>query len=737
MISKNNKKKKTLTQKRKIAIISLVVAIALLIPLLVVVNFLVKTYPYYDTDGTKYLLKYRSGQYALYDTDGNRLAIDPEYGYFVTDIGTLVSIDAETGEIEEIVIPDTEYNEEVDNQYTTRLMMFKHLTKDNIVSIEVMNSEGGFTFYRYNPLTDKVDNTSAFTIKGAPFAGFSEEKFATLYVDAGYTIVGSKINDPIKDANGEFTEYGLAPEKRVDEDGEEYDYVPAYYVITDTSGNKHKVIIGDELVDGGGYYAQYVDVSGETEIKRDAVYVMASTVGKTMLVPVEEYVTPTVVYPMSLTTYLMVDDFIISQKDETQGDGRREIVGFSFVDTEERAGTMLEKYNFAFDLKSYSGYLPDPNNVQACLENLLDTGFAGVVKLCPENEDLLKYGLAKEVTDKDGNTKVEYDSEYSISFKYDILDENDKYQTTIRQLVLISEPNENGNYYAYTLVYDATTDKNEFLYTFDMIVEVESYSFDFLTWDSAKWINKNFLSLSIPFCESIKIESPEFSADFILDNSASVQPEDKTQTPNTNNLKVIATSSKGDSVTTFGGLTAIDGSGNVWTVTHSTIKAVSSAGVELTIANAYNAYNAIGRNVKVLSSPIVCNDGTTVDVKADTVTVTKTNGESTAYVRYGTTSFRELYETLVASDIENSYTMSAEEEEKLTSDSSKLLMTITMKDTEGGENIYKLYKLTSRKAYLTINGNGGFYVSTSRVQKIVNDMQRFFAFEKIDSSAKN
>ena len=735
MISEKRRYPKTLMQKRKTAIISLVVAIALLIPTLIFIISLVRTFPYYDTDGTKYLLKYRSGYYALYDTDGYKLNVDPEYGYYVTAAGTLVSVDAEAGTVKEIVIPDTQYGETTHDDYPTRLMMFGHVTKQNIMSIDVVNQKSTFTFHRYNPITDKLDKSSSFSIKEAPFISYSEEKFATLYVDAGYTMVIQKINDPIKDAEtGEYFEYGLAPEKRVDDKGVEYDYVPAYYILTDINGERHKVIVGDELVDGSGYYAQYVDISGENEVKRDAVYVLASSIGSTVLGTVEDFVTPTIVYPMTINTYINVENFLITKRDDTQGNGRRNLVGFSFVPTEDRAGTVNENFSFAFNIKSFDGYVPDADNIQACLNNLYDTDFERTVKVAPSNEDLVKYGLAEETVDKDGKKTVNYKSEYAISFDYDVLDDNGKYSTTLRQLILISEPNEEGNYYAYTLVYDGTTKENTFLYSFDVIVEVKSHAFDFLTWDSYKWINSRFLSLSIAFCDELKIESPKSWVNFELDNSMSVQEEGKAM--NTNYLRVNVTSSYTDSFSTFAGLSTIDQSGNIWTVTPTGITAKSANGTNLTIANAYNAYNAIGRSVKVLTAPIVSMDGTTVEVNADTIVIDKPNGDKTTYTRYGTTLFRNLYETLMSTNIEGAYTMSAEEEAALLADPSKLLMSVTVKTIYDTENVYKLYSLTSRKAYLTINGNGGFYVNATRVQKILNDVERFMNNQQIDHSSK-
>ena len=79
--------------------------------------------------------------------------------------------------------------------------------------------------------------------------------------------------------------------------------------------------------------------------------------------------------------------------------------------------------------------------------------------------------------------------------------------------------------------------------------------------------------------------------------------------------------------------------------------------------------------------------------------------------------------------------LSDEEKANVVTDENCLL-TMTILNSEGKENVYRFYKLTSRKAYITINGNGGFYVLTDRVEKFVSDAQRFFAGELIDATAK-
>ena len=232
------------------------------------------------------------------------LTIDDIMIAFVTALGY--------GYGEIVAVVDTEGNEVVGTR--SRILMFPHIEKKNILSIEVHNGEGEYTFCRYNPTTEQIDKNGEFIIKGSALTAFDEELFAKMYVSAGYTLTVSKLENPIKDEKGEFSEYGLVPETRVDEEGNEYQYVPAYYILTDVNGNRYKVLIGDELVTGGGYYTQYVDLSSGTEVKRDAVYVSDPTTGQMLLAPIETYVTPLLSYPMSMNDFFDVENFTISKR---------------------------------------------------------------------------------------------------------------------------------------------------------------------------------------------------------------------------------------------------------------------------------------------------------------------------------------------------------------------------------------------------------------------------------------
>ncbi|MBE6576956.1 MAG: hypothetical protein E7653_02310 [Ruminococcaceae bacterium] len=750
------KKRSTLLRRRTTAIVVSLVAIVVLAIALAVVLDYVRTITIVDpADNATYYIRFKDKKYALYDADKKTvMPTESTYGYYVMRSGNLVSIDQEAGTYELIIIDATEGNETYEG-YMFSIMMFPHITSENIRQLDVYNSKGSFTFYRYNKETGKVDNTADFSIKGSPLVTFDQQMFAELYVNAGYTIVDMKIEDPIKDQNGEFSEYGLVPETRPlydEETGEPvideatgqqmtYEYVPAYYVLTDTSGNQYKVIIGDMLVTGSGYYVQYVDMSTGSEVKRDAVYVLPFDIGNTMLAAIEDFVTPQISYPMSLNDYFDVEDFYIYKWDESKGptsDDRYEpIIGFTYVDLSERENTIRASRPYIFTSEVKQGYFPSDTNISACLQALYSPSFNGVKKLAPSAQDLYDYGLAVENgTDSDGNKKYALFSEYLVTYNFDIRDENGNLLETINNVIYFSEINENGKRYSYTEIYatDKDGERGELSYTLDMIVEVNAHTVEFLNWDSFDWITEQYFNLNIAFCDKISISTSNYSAQFDLDNSASGM----TDSIVSDKIYIVATDSTGRNKTTFSTMKFVDINGYIWEVSTTGIKMKDAAGQEYKINDARYDHNTLGEQALVLDGFISCADGAKVYVSADEVRIVPLDASQTVtYVRYDTSVFRQFYQTLLYANIVNSYELSAEEKTALENDPGRKMLTMTVVDTEGTTTEYSFYRLTSRKAYITINGAGGFYVMSNRVEKIVSDAQKFFENQMIDPTAKN
>lgn len=763
MMNAEAKKRMTTMKRRKITIAVTALLVAIMAVALVFVLEYTRTTTVIDpADDTEYYIKRDKDKvYALYDTDKKtKRPTDSQYGYYITKAQTLIKVNAETGEYEiRAVLADYSTNADNDNEVVGvnfRRMLFPHIEKANIRSLEVYNETGTYTFARMNA-SGEYDDNADFVIVGSPQTAYDQELFASLHVSAGYAISTQKLeNDKIvRYENGEinYAEYGLVPisdRQRVLEDGtvETYDYSPAYYILTDKSGNKYKVLIGDRLVTGGGYYVQYVDMSNGTEKPTEAIYVFSSTISESLLAPIEDYVTPRISYPMTMNTYLDVEDFMVL-KNGTNDKGEsefEEIVSFSSIDLADRENTINISIPYVFNENSESpaaalkGFQPASTNIDTVLRSIYDPSFVGVHKFSPKDEDFVECGIWKLVVDENGepvldaNGKKQYDisAEYSISFKYDALDSNGNFVETVQSILFISAPNENGNRYVFTSIYSPATDDRDakYLYDYNMIVEVAEHSLSFLSWDHYDWINRNYVSFYISFIESIKLESPEYSAEFKLDNSLS----NKEVLTDSSLLTIMGTDSLGHNVNTFAQKTVTDTQGRIWVITATDIKVYNSMGTELKITSGKYEYNKLGTQAFVYTNGINATNGDVIYVEADQIKITHPNGATEQICRYDSMLFRQFYRTLMYSTIVDSYPIDDEKREEIVSGTP--LLTMTIKTSDGQEYVYRFYHLTSRKAYITINGNGSFYVLPTRVQKFIDDAQRFFNLELIDAEDK-
>ena len=752
ILSAAEKKNRAIRKRRKIAIIASAILIAVLAVALVFILDYVRTTTFVDlADGTEYYIRYRDKIYALYDTDKKtKLPIEEQYGYYETHAGTLVGIDAATGEVTRTIYVDTSHlvgSEELDD--TQMLMMFRHVQKKDIRSVQVFNDNGkhSYEFARINRDTLQRDDTSEFAIVGSPLTAFDVELFSSLHVTAGYSITMGKVTDPIKDAGNAYSEYGLVPERRVDDEGKEYDYIPTYYILTETSGTRHKVIIGDRLVTGTGYYAQYVKLDGSTEIPFDAVYILGTHVADSLLRPIEDYVTPQLTYTMSANSFHDVEAFKLHKKIDGT-DQYTELVAFSYVDMADRENTSRHHTPYRFDegpspASSLAGYLPSATNISTCLESIYQPSYAGIHTFRLTNEALVETGLYEPVTKEDGTPVLDdkgnptYDmaAEYMLTFYYAPRDDAGNKSDPVLNVVMFSGPNENGNYYAMTQIFTKNSHgEYEYAYDLNMIVEIEGASARYLTWDAYDWISDSYINVDIVFCDSIKLETKDYSAFFDLDNSLSDQSAGKSS----DLIWIAGNDSLGNTKTTFAKKELVDKYGVTWVITADTIKVYNSLGQEIKYQSIHYENTAFGAQVQVDTLGIEMENGDRVYVYADYIETQKANGAIEREERNGTDLFRALYRTFSGASIKDTYPLTDWSEERkaaLLSDEN-CIMTLTYTSTEGEVFVYRFYGLTSRKAFMTLNGNGEFCVNPQRLEKFVNDCQRFFNHEAINEADK-
>ncbi len=716
-------------------IIALAIVIVLLIVAFCVVDYFVSLIYFEDYDGTQYVIKQKNGIYVMCDKNGDTLELSvaadtsKNIYIYVTALGTEVEVDHETGVNTVYSVVDTEEGEEVG--IANRIQMFKQIKQADIDKLEIHNEHGAYTFY--------VDKDGDFQIKGFEGTPFSQVMFSSLAVSCGYSLSTRKIQDPIKDENGLYTEYGLAPEVRVDEEGNEYNYEPCWYRISDINGNSHTVYVGDAVPSRTGYYVKLTN--------RDAVYVMNFSIEGSMLgmydgktydsiesvlhVPIEQFVTPLVTYPMEMNTYFDVETFTIWEGEkfnsipEDATDEELEkldidpIVSFSYWDLEERTGTFYA--NTPYVLAYPEGYVANDGSIDVCLQSFYTLSPKGVVKLGIEEEDLKTYGLDNP--------------EYVIYFVF---------QGQYEHLILVSAETEAGTRYMSSGLYD-------------FIVEVDRSQLSFLDYTKNDWVNDLYFSMNLAWATKIEVEFGGKLYTFMLDNSLSdsvtnekcSEEAKKKGTITSDKMSIVATDSDGGKMEAISELTVVDKSGFKWVIDHETVKAYNSAGEKVSITGGYYAPSARGEEVVVLQGYIDTVDGYQVYVYADTIRIRTADGALVKeYLRFGMSNFRKFFSALLYASKQGSVHdgmngLTADEVAEIlkTPDDYDVRIRVetSYKDSEGKQTVYeyRYYHYSERQSMITVNGGEGeFRVLRSFTDKIAESAAKVISGEPIKATDK-
>ena len=180
-----------------------------------------------------------------------------------------------------------------------------------------------------------------------------------------------------------------------------------------------------------------------------------------------------------------------------------------------------------------------------------------------------------------------------------------------------------------------------FAYDYDMIVEIEPYGMRFLEWESINWIETSYFNVNIAFMESIKIETPDYWAEFLLDNSLS----DMSAGIDSKRIQITASDSDGHKMTTFALKTVRDKYDVTWIITDTEIFAYNAVGKRLEYDSIRFEKNKLGTQVQVDTVGISCTNGDKIYVEADAIITEKANGGREREVRYANNLFRHLYQT--------------------------------------------------------------------------------------------
>ncbi len=333
--------------------------------------------------------------------------------------------------------PETEEGESLGTQ--NRFFMFGSLDRKDIKSISVDNEHGGFTF--------ENDGKGEFYIKGHDTVNFDGELFATLLNISSYTLSKSKVGSNLSD--DKLLEYGLTEPK-------------ASWTVTAYNGDSFKVFVGDRLLTGGGYYCM---LEG-----RRSVYVLGIDVENTILVPIEEYVTPYLSAGISQDDYFLTEDFTVYKYGE-------KLFSLRLVDKED----MINKDAMAEVIMDYpTEYYPNTSVYYELLYSYMNLIGDSCYKLGATAEDMEAAGLK--------------DPAHKITFVYN----KAKYELNF------SEKTEDGTYYAYSNLYP------------NVIAECNADNYRYLEYDLIDWIDEYVFQQYVTNIAEIDIATDKTKAEFLL-----------------------------------------------------------------------------------------------------------------------------------------------------------------------------------------------------------------------------
>lgn len=465
--------KRTLAGGQKRAALLIAFAILLLSVALVIVNYLVGIDTFTDLDGTEYTIKKSNGVYALFDENGYMTDTVTEDGktYYSTELGTLVTLSG-SGEAEIFAVVDTEGIESV-SEYNN-LMMYARIQVANIQKIQVKNEDGAYTF-------ERGENGKMY-IKGRKDTAYNETLLAYLQSVCGNTTVMRKISPAAVEQYG-YDEYGL-------------DSPRASVTVTAKDGTTHTIQIGKQIVSGAGYY---VRLEGS-----DSVYIFNSYIGNTVLVPLETYVTPVLLYPLTSNNYMLVQNFRVDSLSYGE-DGKmiaNNDIALSYWDYAERQGTEFQSQPYVMVDEALSGYTPSPDAVYTVMYHFLEMEYKQLITVDATDEELVKYGLDQpvkslyfEFSEKDATTGVTYHA---------------------KNYVFFSALTENGTHYVTSNVYVSEDNKQNYVKwpAYNQIVEIDRALLPFMEWETLDWVERDYFRLAIDLCDTLTFKSPTYDITF-------------------------------------------------------------------------------------------------------------------------------------------------------------------------------------------------------------------------------
>ncbi len=465
------RKQSTLASRQKKTVIFVAVVIVLLAITAAVVNYLVSLGEYIDIDGTKYTIK----QNALFDKNGYMLdtTVENNKTYFVTDLGTLVSV-SDSGVAKTYAVVDTDEGEDVASGQN--LLIFPKVENNIIKTLKITNQHGVYAFVR--------NTNGKMVIQGHENVTMNTENYSYLASFCSFLVAMKKYPAEIV-AKYPADEYGL-------------DEPQASFTISTETGKSYTIHIGDRIVSGNGYYVQ---LEG-----RETVYIVNGYYAM-LFEAVENYVSPILTIGLTTSNYPMVYNFKVFScaydEDGTQ---------HANCDTALTLWPLSERENTEYSTQVYKmtdpelfNYIPNTTAVTDTMYGIAQPTSAKVVKLGVTDAVLAEYGLDKP--------------ERLLQYEFKPIESNENY--IVKTYLNVGGMTEKRTHYVTSAVYLSEDGGKNYIRHpgFDMILEIDRSNLPFMNFGEIDWVETYYFHRNIMTMETMEFTTPEKTYLFSFDSN--------------------------------------------------------------------------------------------------------------------------------------------------------------------------------------------------------------------------
>ncbi|MCL2099849.1 MAG: DUF4340 domain-containing protein [Oscillospiraceae bacterium] len=365
---------------------------------------------------------------------------------------TITPVKAETPPgVNKVLVKGADSTARVDN---IRIMITPRVDRADIRHIEVFNRVDSYRLVHHL-------GQGFYYVETAELALIDPELLSQFLVNTGYLLSMMRVAaKDIEDGN------------EILENKEQFGFSEdnAYFIVTKTDGSWYKIIIGDIIPTQGGHYVMYEDELG----LREAIYILDRQMDDNVLSDRYSILAPVICRPLNnvMTETMYIDNF-------------------RFYDPQ---GLAVEIYNAEIPedspaLLNRQMRYPAPYEVSDNLNNILTTLLAGL------QGERVVYAFGADIEDFDESILEEYGLfDYACRMTFDFIDP-DNPQNSREYYIIFSRPNEEGNYYAFSL-------------DLQVIVEIAAEDAPFVEWDWTRFVDRAIFMRNIDDVEAITVRSP-------------------------------------------------------------------------------------------------------------------------------------------------------------------------------------------------------------------------------------